>query len=62
MDLSPARGPLPTAEKQRRINLGLCLYCGEGGHIARFCAKRPVGIRSMEISEERVIEIESENE
>lgn len=39
MDLSSSRprGPLPAAEKDRRIRLGLCLYCGEEGHIARNC-------------------------
>lgn len=31
------RIPLPAAEKQRRINLKLCFYCGEGSHIRATC-------------------------
>ena len=31
------RGPLTTEERQRRIQYGLCLYCGEKGHLARNC-------------------------
>jgi len=31
------RGPLTNAEKQRRRDANLCLYCGEGGHIANDC-------------------------
>lgn len=34
MDLSRHRGPLSDTEKQRRRDNGLCLYCGEPGHIA----------------------------
>ena len=39
MDLSSSRprGPLSTAERERRISLGLCLYCGGSGHVARNC-------------------------
>ncbi|KAG2190784.1 hypothetical protein INT47_000266 [Mucor saturninus] len=31
------RGPLTPEEKDRRRNLGLCLYCGQPGHMARQC-------------------------
>lgn len=31
------RGPLSAEEKQRRINEGLCLWCGVKGHISRDC-------------------------
>ena len=39
MDLSSSRprGPLTTAERERRISLGLCLYCGGSGHVAKIC-------------------------
>ena len=31
------RGPLSAEEKQRRRNLGLCLYCGQGKHLVPDC-------------------------
>jgi FtsZ-binding cell division protein ZapB len=41
MDLSSSRprGPLSATEKERRTRLGLCLYCGEEGHLARNCPR-----------------------
>jgi Retrotransposon gag protein len=32
MDLSAGRGRLSPEERQRRVNLNLCLYCGQAGH------------------------------
>ncbi|KAG1038307.1 hypothetical protein G6F43_012708 [Rhizopus delemar] len=32
--------PLTTKEKQRRRNLGLCMYCGDDGHAAPNCPKK----------------------
>ena len=41
MDLSANRGQeLPTDERERRIRLGLCLYCGRTGYMANSCAKK----------------------
>lgn len=37
MDLSRRRGPLSAVERQRRQTEGLCLYCGQPGHLARGC-------------------------
>ncbi|KAK5669111.1 Retrotransposon-derived protein peg10 [Batrachochytrium dendrobatidis] len=34
------RGPLSTQEKERRRQLGLCLYCGQPGHRAHDCPNR----------------------
>ncbi len=34
------RGPLSQAEKDRRRAAGLCLYCGEAGHIAALCTNK----------------------
>lgn len=34
------RGPLPQAEKDCRQVVGLCLYCGEAGHIALLCTNK----------------------
>ena len=34
-----SRGPLTDEEKQRRRSLGLCLYCGESGHLVANCPK-----------------------
>ena len=31
---------LPQEERERRIRWGLCLYCGEDGHMARECPKK----------------------
>lgn len=45
MDLSTAslqpRGPLTPEEKDRRRNLGLCIYCGKYGHVIRQCPIKP---------------------
>lgn len=59
MDLSlvdtQRRGPLSREEKDRRRRLGLCIYCGEKGHLLNYCPVRPQAIgRSIEISEEDV--------
>ena len=41
MDLSANRGQkLPTDEREHRIRLGLCLYCGRTGHLANSCPKK----------------------
>ena len=34
---SGPRGPLTTVGRQRRLDHGLCLYCGGPGHIADSC-------------------------
>jgi hypothetical protein len=34
---SAPRGPLTAAERQRRFDQGLCLYCGGTGHVAEAC-------------------------
>lgn len=44
MDLSAARvqrGPLTDAEKQRRREQGLCLYCGDDQHRVLNCPRKP---------------------
>ena len=45
MDLSTAqprpRGPLSVAEKTRRMQNNLCLYCRDEGHKAIACTARP---------------------
>lgn len=45
MDISSAcvrpRGPLSQEEKNRRRNLGLCIYCGGSGHVIRNCPLKP---------------------
>lgn len=41
MDLSAGRGRLTQQERQRRRQLNLCLYCGEGGHMIRNCPTIP---------------------
>jgi hypothetical protein len=35
-----AGGKLSAEEKQRRLDLGLCLYCGGPNHVARGCPKK----------------------
>ncbi|KAE8262024.1 hypothetical protein A4X09_0g7552 [Tilletia walkeri] len=37
LDASQRRGPLTEAEKQRRRDNNLCLYCGGSGHMATTC-------------------------
>lgn len=37
MDMSVTRGPLSEQERVNRRAKGLCLYCGEPGHLARSC-------------------------
>ena len=37
------QGKLTGAEKQRRMELGACLYCGETGHFAKECKKKTSG-------------------
>jgi uncharacterized protein DUF4939 len=45
MDLSAAetrpRAPLSAEEKQRRREMGLCLYCGLPNHVAAACPSKP---------------------
>ena len=38
MDVSVARGSLSAEEKQHRRDKGLCLYCGQSGHLALSCS------------------------
>ena len=41
MDLSANKGhKLPSDERERRIRLGLCLYCGGAGYVANGCPKK----------------------
>ena len=35
------KGPISQQEKSRRITKGLCLYCGESGHLRVDCPKKP---------------------
>ena len=35
------KGPISQQEKSRRITKGLCLYCGESGHLHVDCPKKP---------------------
>lgn len=35
------KGPISQQEKSRRITEGLCLYCGESGHLRVDCPKKP---------------------
>lgn len=48
-------GPLTVQEKKRRLDEGLCLYCGNSGHKAINCDKkhkqRPLKTRSAHVSE-----------
>lgn len=37
--LTTRRGPLSAEERDRRVKLGLCFYCGEGGHMRNQCTK-----------------------
>ncbi|XP_026205824.1 uncharacterized protein LOC113155357 [Anabas testudineus] len=47
---------LPTAEKQRRLVGGLCLYCGEAGHGVRRC---PLKHQSSSVSREALTSLTS---
>lgn len=38
--ISRQRGPLSQAEKDRRRREGLCLYCGNSGHVANDCPNK----------------------
>ena len=41
MDLSANRGKkIPQEERERRMRLGLCMYCGASGHLARACPRK----------------------
>ena len=40
---SQPRGPLTPDEKARRFEGGLCLYCGQAGHMANVCPNRHAG-------------------
>ncbi|KAH9258761.1 hypothetical protein BASA81_002825 [Batrachochytrium salamandrivorans] len=40
MDIDFARrGPLTTAERQQRFSQGLCLVCGQSGHLKSTCPR-----------------------
>lgn len=44
-------GPLTAQERNRRINLKLCLYCGKPGHISRDCRSKNNNQRNYRVSE-----------
>jgi hypothetical protein len=49
MDIDGARPrfrPLSPEERQQRWNLGLCMYCGQPGHIAISCPNKGPGVRN----------------
>ena len=54
MDLSTSRrrGPITPAERSRRMNEGLCMYCGESGHFANACpvSKGKSRMKTFELS------------
>ena len=54
MDLSTSRrrGPITPAERSRRMNEGLCMYCGGSGHFANSCpaSKGKSRIKTYELS------------
>ena len=63
MDLSSSRprGPLTAAERERRISLGLCLYCGGSGHVAKSCPNsRKTSRLAVNEATSRVEEVVSE--
>ena len=35
------KGPLTAAQKEHRMKNGLCLYCGDEGHLLKDCPKKP---------------------
>jgi len=52
MDLSSGRRRVSPEEKVRRIREGLCLYCGQAGHVANACplaAKAHTFLNSLQI-------------
>ena len=49
MDLSTNRKKLSLEEIKRRMDLGLCRYCGEAGHFVSSCPKAPA--RNLQASE-----------
>ena len=52
MDLSRQRRPILNAEKQRRRENNLCLYCGEAGYIAAGYPRKPIRIFEIEAEED----------
>jgi hypothetical protein len=49
MDIDGARPrsrPLSPEERQRRRDLGLCMYCGQPGHIAVSCPNKGQAVRN----------------
>ncbi|ORZ33786.1 hypothetical protein BCR44DRAFT_350387 [Catenaria anguillulae PL171] len=40
VDALQMRGPISDAEKQRRLDNNLCLYCGKPGHSANACPNK----------------------
>ena len=54
MDLSTSRrrGPITPAERSRRMNEGLCMYCGGSGHFANACpvSKGKSRMKTFELS------------
>lgn len=58
------RGPLTDAERLRRRQLNLCLYCGAGGHHIRQCPSRQrrIPVRQVTMDEDESLEGEPLNE
>ena len=44
------RGPLSVEERDRRFRQGLCMYCGEPGHMAMSCPARPAKPRGAPLN------------
>jgi len=53
-------GRLTPAEHQCRMNLGLCMHCGQSGHLARGCPKQ--NARPTSLFEGRGIVLQQEAE
>ncbi|KAH9247958.1 hypothetical protein BASA81_014418 [Batrachochytrium salamandrivorans] len=58
MDIDFARrGPLTSEERQQRMSRGLCLVCGQSGHLKANCPKSnpnfraPKSIRAIQIDD-----------
>ncbi|KAH6582546.1 hypothetical protein BASA61_008445 [Batrachochytrium salamandrivorans] len=51
MDIDFARrGPLTSEERQQRMSRGLCLVCGQSGHLKANCPKSNPNFRAPKIN------------